>query len=364
MALRALESHQFEQASENFRNMVQFDPDDFKFSHQLAINLIRAGKIEDAYQALKKSLSRFPDDPELNMMIGDILAVRGENERALSHYHTVIKAKFGLARAYLLSGAIYEVQRQYDDAEGMYRKVVQVESMNPLGHHYIARIHILKGKLEDAQKSLNQALELKPNFLQSREWLAWLLEVQGRPDEAKKQYKILLKLDPLNESIHKRMTAIKGSTLPMDVDSSKYRADAKEVLGAPNVHKKIGAVYYEQGIYLKALDEFQLLQEKKHKKEILMALGRVYEILGRVDRAIQEINSLQKIEPRSVHLMIYLARLHSMNKHPEKTVQLIEEAIKVDQNNDTLYHSLAIACIAVYRLDKAIDAMQKAIAID
>jgi len=95
-----------------------------------------------------------------------------------------------------------------------------------------------------------------------------------------------------------------------------------------------------------------------------MALGRVYEFLGRVDRAIQEINSLLKIEPRSVHLMVYLARLHSMNKHPEKTVQLIEEAIKIDQNNDTLYHSLAIACIAVDRLDKAIDAMQKAIAID
>ena len=364
MALRALESHQFEQASENFRNVVQFDPDDFKFSHQLAINLIRAGKIEDAYQTLKQSLSRFPDNPELNMMIGDILAVRGENERALSHYQTVIKAKFGLARAYLLSGVIYEVQGQYDDAEGMYRKVLQVESMNPLGHHYIARIYILKGKLEDAQKSLNQVLELKPNFLQSREWLAWLLEVQGKPDEAKKQYKILLKLNPLSEKIHKRMTAMRGSIMPMDVDSGKYRAVAEEILGAPDIHMKIGAAYYEQGIYLKALDEFQLLQDKKEGKEILMVLGRVYEILGRVDKAIQEINRLMKVESRSVNLLIYLARLHSMNKHPEKTVQLIEEAIKIDQNNSTLYHSLGIAYIATDQLDKAIDAMQKAIAID
>jgi len=364
MALRALESHQFEQASENFRNVVQFDPDDFKFSHQLAINLIRAGKIEDAYQALKKSLSRFPDNPELNMMIGDILAVRGENERALSHYQTVIKAKSGLARAYLLSGVIYEVQRQYDDAEGMYRKVLQVESMNPLGYHYIARIHILKGKLEDAQKSLNQALELKPNFLQSREWLAWLLEAQGKPDEAKKQYKILLKLNPLSEKTHKRMTAMRGLIMPMDVDSGKYRAAAEEILGAPDVHMKIGAIYYEQGIYLKVLDEFQLLQDRGEENEILMVLGRVYEILGRVDKAIQEINRLMKVEPRSVNLLIYLARLHSMNKHPEKTVQLIEEAIKIDQNNSTLYHSLGIAYIATDQLDKAIDAMQKAIAID
>ena len=53
-----------------------------------------------------------------------------------------------------------------------------------------------------------------------------------------------------------------------------------------------------------------------------------------------------------------------MNKQPKKTVQLIEEAIKLDKNNDILYHSLAIAFIEVDQLDKAIDSMQKAIAIN
>jgi len=86
--------------------------------------------------------------------------------------------------------------------------------------------------------------------------------VQGKPDEAKKQYKILLKLNPLSEKVHKRMTAMRGLIMPMDVDSGKYRAAAEEILGAPDVHMKIGAVYYEQGIYLKALDEFQLLQDR------------------------------------------------------------------------------------------------------
>jgi len=364
MALQAVREHQFEQASENYRLMVQFDPYDYKSYAQLAINLIRSGKIEDAYKTLQKSLSYFPDNPELNMMIADILAERFEYERALSHYQRVIQAESGLARAYLLSGAIYEVRQEYDLAENMYKKVLQIEPANPLGHHYLARVNIVAGKLEDAKRSLKQALLLRPNLLKSREFLAWTLAAQGKPDEAKKQYKIILKLDPLNESVHKHMTAMKDSALRMDLDSSKYRADAKEILGAPDVRMKIGAVYFEQGIYLKALDEFQLLQGRKHKKEILMVLGRVYEVLGRADRAIREINSLLAIEPSSVQLMIYLARLHSMNKDPEKTVQLIEEAIKVDQDNDALYHSLAIAYIAFNQLDKAIDAMHKAIAID
>jgi tetratricopeptide (TPR) repeat protein len=364
MALRAVEGHQFEQASENFRKVVEFDSSNFKFSHQLAINLIRSGKIDDAYKALNESLVHFPNNPELNMMIGDILAGRGENERALSHYQTVIETKSGLARAYLLSGSIFESQKQYDDAENMYRNVLQVEPMNPLGHHYLARMHILKGKLEDAQKSINTALELRPNLLQAREWLAWTLEAQGKPDDAKKQYKILLQLNPLSERSHQRMTSMKDFILPMDIGSGKYRVAAEEILGAPDVHSKIGAVYYEQGIYLKALDEFQLLRGKGQEKEILMVLGRIYEILGRLDKAIQEIKNLLKIEPQSAHLKIYLARLYSMNQRPEKTVQLIEEVIKIDQKNDSLYHSLAIAYISIDQLDSAINAMEKAITID
>jgi tetratricopeptide (TPR) repeat protein len=359
MALKAVQAHQFEQASENFRKVAQFDPSSFKFPHQLAINLIRSGKINDAYETLNESLSHFPNNPELNMMMGDILARRGENQRALSHYQTVIESESGVARAYLISGTIYELQQQYDDAEAMYRKVLQVEPTNPLGHHYLSRILILNGKLEDAKKYLNRVLELRPNFLQTREWLVWVLATQGKANEAKKQYRILLQLDPLNKKKHKLMTST-----PLSVESGKYRLAAEKILGAPDVHSKIGAVYYEQGIYLKALDEFQLIRGREQEREVFMVLGRIYEILGRLDKAIQEINELMKIEPQSAHLMIYLARLHSMNKNPEKTVQLIKEAIKIDQNNDGLFHSLAIAYISIDQLDKAINAMKKAIALD
>ena len=85
MALQAVREHQFEKASESYRLVVQFAPDDYEFYSQLAINLIRAGRIEDAYKTLQESLSHFPANPELNMMIGDILAGRLEYDRALSH---------------------------------------------------------------------------------------------------------------------------------------------------------------------------------------------------------------------------------------------------------------------------------------
>ena len=364
MTLQTIRDHQFEKASENLRKVIQFNPNAFEFHHQLAINLIRSGKIDDAYEVLEESLQYFADNPELNMMFGDILAQREDYNRALNHYQRVIQAKVGLPRAYLLSGSIYEVMKRYDLAAAMYLKVTQVEPNNPLGYHYLGRINIFSGDLEKAKKYLNEALQLRPNNLDSRFYLAWVLEVEGEADEARKQYEIILKLDPLNKKIHERMTTMKSSKLFMDLNSEGYQLAAEEVLGLPEVHLKIGAVYYEQAIYLKALDEFQLLRGKKKIELVYMVIGRVYEALGRVDMAIREINGLKKLQPDSVSLMIYLARLYNINGQTEQTIRLIEEAISIDQQNDTLYHSLALAYTGDNQIDKAIIKMKKAIEID
>ena len=58
IALNEIRKHQFEKATESFRRIIQFDPSDPKFHHQLALNLIRAGEIDQAYNALDKSLNR------------------------------------------------------------------------------------------------------------------------------------------------------------------------------------------------------------------------------------------------------------------------------------------------------------------
>ncbi|HJO01213.1 MAG TPA: tetratricopeptide repeat protein, partial [Nitrospinaceae bacterium] len=254
--------------------------------------------------------------------------------------------------------------KKHDLAADMYQQVVQVEPANPLGYHYLARMNILSGKLEEAKNHLGQTLELRPNLLRTREFLAWVWEKLGNATEAAREYKILLKLDPLNKKIHERITGMRDSMTPVDVGTSQYRLAAEDLLDKPKVHMRIGAVYYEQAVYLKALDEFQLIRARKQTKEVLMVLGRVYEILGRVDKAIEEMDILLELEPESVNLMIYSARFYSMNEQPEETIRLLEKAITLEPKNDTLYHSLALAYMSVDKLDEAIIKIEKAISLN
>ena len=130
------------------------------------------------------------------------------------------------------------------------------------------------------------------------------------------------------------------------------------------MHLKIGAIYYEQALHLKALDEFQLLRVHEQTNEVLMVLGHIYEILGRLDKAIEEINHLVRKDSLSVNLKVYLARLYSIHEQPEETIRLLKEAVAIEQDNDTLYQSLALAYMSVDQFDQAINNLQKAISIN
>ena len=57
--------------------------------------------------------------------------------------------------------------------------------------------------LENNYSKIFQLLELSHHFLQTRAWLVWVLAQQGKDNEAKQQYRILLQLAPLNKKKHK-----------------------------------------------------------------------------------------------------------------------------------------------------------------
>ena len=259
MALKEVRLHQFEKAAEHFLEAVEFDTTNSSLHRQLAINLLRAGEIDEAYRSLEKSLRYFPDDTELNMMVADILAGRKEYERALTHYQRVTQVDPTLSRAYLLQGTVYEHLNQPNSASDVYKKITQVEPVNPLGYHYLARADIFFGRLQEARSHLERTLELRPNLQQSREYLAWVWKKLGNAEEAAKEYKVLLKIDPLNKKIHESLAALSTFVTPVDVNTAEYRSAAEKMLGPPQVHMKIGTTYYEQGLHLKSLDEFHLV---------------------------------------------------------------------------------------------------------
>jgi len=362
LALKAESKSRFEDAASHYMEVVRHDPEMEDMREILSQLLLRSGQIDKLIEVSQESLERFPENPVINMILADVLAGREDYYGALKHYRKVTEIDPGGSRAYLLQGTVYDSLKQYDQAQEMYRQVTLAEPGNPLGHHFLGQSHIRAGDLEAAQVSLEKAVSLRPNFIQAREHFAWVLIKREKFKEAARELKLLVKLDPRNKKVRAYLDNLQK--VSSEETPEKFAQIPDDLKNPIDIHLSIAGIFYEQAMYLKALDEFQLTLLRKDKKEAHMLMSRIYEILGRPDKAIKEFEILRKIAPKSVEIIRYAARLYSLNKQPHEAIRLVKIAVEIEPKNDSLYHSLSLAYMAVEKHDLAIENMRTAIQLN
>lgn len=364
MALNAERESLFEEAAMHYGKVVEFDPGEEEVHEKRAGLLLRSGQIAGLVKACEESLQRFPDNLAIHMILADVLAAQGDSYGAIRHYRKVTEMDPGGARAYLLQGTVFDALSQFDRGKEMYEQVVLAEPSNPLGSYYLGRSHLRAGDLPQAEKSFEKAVSLRPNYVQAREHLAWVMMRLGKTEQALREYKLLVKLDPRNKKVRAHLERLEQGAAQSEPPSASPQGIPEELQEDSDIHMSIAAIFYEQAIYLKALDEFQLLLAKGDSKEPHMLLARIYEILGRLDKSIEEFEILRKMEPESVEVLRYAARLHSINNQPDESIRLIQEAIKLEPENDSLYHSLSLAYMGEEKYDLSIENMRIAITLN
>lgn len=358
MALKAEQNFKFAQAAKHYREVVKYDPKMQRMHERLAILLLRSGNFEGVEKSCREGLSQFPNNVLLNMMMGSVLSSQGKYEESLPYFQKVIGLRIGGSRGYLLLGTTYEQLKQFDKAQETFKKLVLADPSNPLGQYYLGRTYLRSGNFQEAAINLEKSVSLRPNFLQAREHLAWVLNRVGKKEEAIREYKLLLKLNPGNKRVRKQLENLHQAS------SGSQEELPRELTDPADVHMIIGGIFYEQALYLKALEEFQLALAQKVKKEPLTLLARIYEILGRLDKAIQQFETLRELRPGSVDVLRYMARLYSLDNRPENAIAVIKKAIEIQPENDSLYHLLSLAYMTVEKFDLAIENMHTAITLN
>ncbi len=364
LALQAEKKYQFEQAALHYRDVVYYDQETERFREKLIRLLLRTGQLNEAIQAGKEARAHFPENEEIEMILGDILASQGKAEEAITHYDRVSQISSENARAPLVKGSLLEELGRFDQALEEYKRAALIEFNNPLVQFYLGRAHLRSNNLEDAKKSLERAVSLKPNLLQARHHLAWVLELQGKKTEALKEYGLLLKLKPANEFIKKRITELHSESSLTLRDSHGLKGIHSGLEEQPNIHMRIATIYFEQTLYMQALEEFQLVISKNDHQDPHVLMARIYEVYGRLEKSVNEFEILRKMNPDSMDILLYTARLYSLMKKTQEAVALLNIAVEKEPENDQLYHSLALAYMAQNENGKAIENMQKALALN
>jgi tetratricopeptide (TPR) repeat protein len=356
----------FDEASRHYALVVQFDPTREELHTHLISLYLRTGQFQRALDAGKDAISRFPDNVRARMIMGDILSSQGKHQDALDHYKKVMEIEPSNARAYLLAGHNLKALKQYEDAGKLFQQATLVEPANPLGYHYLGSALVRTGEMQSAEEKFKKSLTLRPSFIEARENLARVLELQKKYPEAMEQYKIILKLKPGDKKINEHLKWFDFAADAQSNDNVKVAEAPPFEPSEANIHTQIGIIFYEQAVYLEAVDEFRLALANEEDKELRLVIAKIYELFGRMDKAITEVEAYRKAEAGedSIDILLNLARLYGLNKEMQKSIDLLKKAVVMDLDNDRLYHALALAHMSLDENEEAYQNINKAIQLN
>ena len=198
--------HQTLQAVQVLEPLCRAQPQWALARMDLGLALGRAGRGNDAVQALREAVRLKPDLPRAWLALGDHLSAMGDAGGADQAYGWHIK--YSNRDPALLTAASALAEGRIAEAEGLLRQHLKGAPTDVAAIRMLAEVAARLGRDDDAVSLLSRCLELAPSFHAARLNYALVLNRAERPAEALVQIEILLALEPDNPGYRNQKAVI------------------------------------------------------------------------------------------------------------------------------------------------------------
>jgi tetratricopeptide (TPR) repeat protein len=201
-ARRLAEAGKHEEAAEEYRIIIESEPNNLLAHTYLGAALVRLGRYREAEQSLRRAVEIKPDAPEAHCNLGNVLRWKGELSEAERCYRQSLKlnpsyhaARTGLGLILAFLGRLREARARFD-------KVLKSAPRNVDALVGAATVAKLEGRFKEAEAKFNRALEVKPTMSSALSALVSLRKMTAAdaPWLERAQHAIASGLSPLEEA--------------------------------------------------------------------------------------------------------------------------------------------------------------------
>ncbi len=327
---------------EEYKLTLIYDPKSIHVRLRLATEYARMGMITEAVEQAEIAVEMAPQNLEARMTLGTLYSGLKMFEPARNQFEAALKIDDGHTDAAIYLGALLAEDRKFDESIKYFESL----SKNPRfketerAYYYIGRVLAEQGqsKYPDAQKALNKALQLKPEYPEAALALSMLLRAQGKDKD----------MEQLLRSYQEKF----GPEREMARQLSHYyleREDYERALEQLeyvdgferdnlNVKTQIAFILIEQKKYEAAIQRLEdILQQMPESDKVRWYLGAVYEEIGKPEIAIQHYKEIQASSPYYAEAIIHVAQFYKGQGKMEKAMDTIEGGLAQQDEVPTLY---------------------------
>jgi Flp pilus assembly protein TadD len=125
---------------------------------------MKSGRIADAEPLLRRLAAERPDDANVHLQLGRVLAAQGKNDDAIAELQTALKLAPADAGAQREIAALYASAGKNDLAESTYRALAAAQPKDPELHRGLGKALLLQKKFPEAEREFLTAVRLKRDW--------------------------------------------------------------------------------------------------------------------------------------------------------------------------------------------------------
>ena len=200
-----------DEAVEQYKIALQFNPKDAKAHSKLAVALTGQAKFDPAVPHMDTALRLEPNNADFHLVYATLLERIGRNDEARPHFEAALRLKPDSADAHHSYAEFLAGLGKNDEYISELRRVLQLRPDYPYAELQLADALFAKENLEEAKLHYQAALRTDPKLTVAYNNLGKLYLTQGQTSQAVVQFSEALRLNPsykeAEENLHAAKTA-------------------------------------------------------------------------------------------------------------------------------------------------------------
>ncbi len=288
------------------------DPKNAWAHFNLALLLKNSGDRQGAIKGIQKAIELEPESVEFRRQLVPLLLSVGKSDEAVVQYREMLKrddndwnSHYGLGRILIRQGREEEGNRELQKVEQIRQE--QREQKTAAEMVSLGAAALNQGKLEEAMKKFNAALETDKTSLEARMYLGIALAAAGHLDEGIEKLNEAVRIEPSSPKAHHNLGTLLMQAGRMDLAQREFERALELDPYFPEAHNNLGLILSKSNQLKNAIGHFRTASELNPQYlEALFNLGLALRSDNQVEAAAQVFRQAAEVAPDNAQVQYAL----------------------------------------------------------
>lgn len=288
-------------------------------------------------------------DPEIkgqsgalaHYLMGAIYDNHGESGKAGEEYQKALGFRDDISAIYIKKGSGLLVLGKLDEAESTLQKAIELDPEDVKAYLILAVIYTAKGEFVKAQQAYESALQLDSQNLRILTLLSDLFVIQKKLDKAAEVYERILEQKTDDAFIYFNLGIIYSKLGSLEKAKKSLVKAAELDPGYVEANMVLGFIDELSGRKVQAIEQYKkVIQLDPFNKEAYERLSYLYYKTGQIDKAVEQNRVLIQVDKFSPEPYLRMFGIYISEGDLARAESILKEALREGVSNAPVYAGL------------------------